>query len=57
MIIFDECERKKEETIFIKKYVYARRCIRCLELIGIFMGTNANMANFIKKDLASGSDR
>ena len=47
VIFLDECHRKKEDKEFRKMYGYLRRAIRMMGLIPIFMGTNANLANFI----------
>ncbi len=58
IIVNDENEvpqRKRNDEYFIKMYVYVRRCIRDMELISIFMGTNAIMTNFINKDQAISS--
>ena len=53
IIIFDECQ--SSDSSFAKKYCYIRRYIRMMGLLGVFMGTNANLANFVNHNLASGS--
>lgn len=55
VIIFDECQRDSSDNQFLLSYLYVRRCIKSMGLISIFMGTNANLSNYVNSSKAIGS--
>lgn len=55
MIFLDECTKSYDQFDSIGLYKYVRRALRGLGLVGVFMGTNAKINNFVCRGSTSGS--
>jgi hypothetical protein len=53
VLFFDECSQTFAQKETIEIYKLVRRSVRALDLIAIFMGTNANISNFVSREAYS----
>lgn len=51
-IFFDECIKMENQLNAIRMYKYVRRTIRRLAIVSVFMGTNANISDFVTGETA-----
>jgi hypothetical protein len=49
-VMLYECQKIGEDTLFIEKYTFIQKIIRLINIIPVFMRTNAGLSNFVSLD-------